>query len=57
MTIKDRDAVTGEDTDEKRILFRVVSVFDQSQVAPVEGAPAGSRATSWHSARSCGERR
>jgi len=38
MTIKDRAAVTGEDSGEKRVLFRVVSVFDQSQVAPVEGA-------------------
>ncbi|MCA1683512.1 MAG: ssDNA-binding domain-containing protein, partial [Actinobacteria bacterium] len=38
MTIKDRDAVTGEDTGEKRTLFRVVSVFDESQVAPIEGA-------------------
>lgn len=38
ITIKHRDAVTGEDTGEKRVLFRVVSVFDQTQVAPVEGA-------------------
>jgi hypothetical protein len=36
MTIKDRD-VSGEDTGEKRVLFRVVSVFDRTQVAPVEG--------------------
>ncbi|MCW3050218.1 MAG: hypothetical protein JWO74_4502 [Solirubrobacterales bacterium] len=33
MPIRDRDPETGEKTDETRVLFKAVSVFDRSQVA------------------------
>jgi hypothetical protein len=38
MTVKDRDPVSGAETAETRVFFRVVSVFDRRQVAPIEGA-------------------
>jgi antirestriction factor ArdC-like protein len=38
MSLKERDAISGEETGDTRVLFRVVSVFDRSQVAPIEGA-------------------
>jgi hypothetical protein len=38
MTLKNRDALTGDDSGEQRVLFRAVSVFDRTQVAPIEDA-------------------
>lgn len=35
-----RDRRGDEEPDERRLLFRVVSVFDRSQIAPLEGADA-----------------
>lgn len=37
MPVKDREALSGQDA-EARVLFRVVSVFDRTQVAPIDGA-------------------
>lgn len=38
MAIKDRDAVSSEASDKTRVAFRAVSVFDRTQVAPLQGA-------------------
>jgi hypothetical protein len=38
MPVKERDVAGGQETAETRVLFRVVSVFDRTQVAPVDGA-------------------
>lgn len=37
MPIKPRDAEPADGEDERRVLFKGVSVFDRSQVAPIEG--------------------
>jgi hypothetical protein len=37
MPVKARDIETSDAGDEKRVLFKGVSVFDRSQVAPIEG--------------------
>jgi hypothetical protein len=37
MPVRERDPATGEKTDEARVLFKAVSVFDRQQVAPIDG--------------------
>lgn len=37
MPVRERDPETGEKSDETRVLFKAVSVFDRGQVAPIEG--------------------
>jgi antirestriction protein ArdC len=37
MPIKLRDTEPGDEDDRRRVLFKGVSVFDRSQVAPIEG--------------------
>jgi N-terminal domain of anti-restriction factor ArdC len=39
MPIKPRDTETADADDEKRVLFKGVSVFDRSQVASIDGMP------------------
>jgi hypothetical protein len=37
MPVRERDPQTGEKTDETRVLFKAVSVFDRQQVAAIDG--------------------
>ena len=39
MPIKQRETETADGDDETRVLFKGVSVFDRSQVAPIDGMP------------------
>jgi hypothetical protein len=39
MQVKQRETETADGDDEKRVLFKGVSVFDRSQVAPIDGMP------------------
>ena len=38
MPVKNRDAINGEDAEKPRVFFRVVPVFDRTQVEAIEGA-------------------
>ena len=38
MPVKDRDVASAQEPAETRLLFRVVSVFDRTQVDPIDGA-------------------
>jgi hypothetical protein len=37
MPVRERDPQTGEKTDETRVVFKAVSVFDRQQVAAIDG--------------------
>jgi hypothetical protein len=39
MPIKQRETETADADDETRVLFKVVAVFDRSQVGPIDGIP------------------
>src|SRR4051812_27899787 len=42
MPVRERDPQTGEKTDETRVLFKAVSVFDRQQVAAIDGVEQAS---------------